>query len=58
MPYVGRLEERPLLDIIQIVAYSGQSGLLTVDVQTARAELFDDERRDGAHGLYVLFIGM
>jgi hypothetical protein len=30
MPYTGRLESRPLLDVIQIVAYSQQSGLLTV----------------------------
>jgi hypothetical protein len=30
MPYVGRLEDRPLLDMIQIVAYSHQSGILTV----------------------------
>lgn len=31
MPYTGRLEERPLLDVIQIVAYSQQSGILTVE---------------------------
>ena len=30
MPYTGRLIDRPLLDIIQIVAYSQQSGLLSV----------------------------
>lgn len=30
MPYTGRLEDRPLLDIIQIVAYSQQSGILSV----------------------------
>lgn len=30
MPYSGRLESRPLLDVIQIVAYSQQSGILSV----------------------------
>ena len=30
MPYTGRLETRPLLDVIQIVAYSQQSGILSV----------------------------
>lgn len=30
MPYTGRLEARPLLDVIQIVAYSQQTGVLTV----------------------------
>ncbi len=30
MPYTGRLEDRPLLDVIQIVAYSQQSGILSV----------------------------
>jgi hypothetical protein len=30
MPYTGRLETTPLLDIIQIVAYSQQTGLLSV----------------------------
>jgi Domain of unknown function (DUF4388)/PilZ domain len=30
MPYTGRLEHRPLLDVIQIVAYSQQSGILSV----------------------------
>lgn len=30
MPYTGRLESRPLLDVIQIIAYSQQSGILTV----------------------------
>jgi hypothetical protein len=30
MPYTGRLENRPLLDVIQIVAYSQQSGILSV----------------------------
>jgi hypothetical protein len=30
MPYIGRLEDRPLLDVIQIVAYSQQSGILSV----------------------------
>jgi hypothetical protein len=30
MPYTGRLEERPLLDVIQIIAYSQQSGILSV----------------------------
>lgn len=31
MPYTGRLEDRPLLDVIQILAYSQQSGILTVE---------------------------
>lgn len=30
MPYTGRLETTPLLDIVQIIAYSQQSGLLSV----------------------------
>jgi Domain of unknown function (DUF4388)/PilZ domain len=30
MPYTGRLEERPLLDVIQIIAYSQQSGILSI----------------------------
>jgi uncharacterized protein (TIGR02266 family) len=30
MPYTGRLETRPILDVIQIIAYSQQSGILTV----------------------------
>jgi hypothetical protein len=30
MPYSGRLETRPLLDVIQIVAYSQQTGILSV----------------------------
>ena len=30
MPYTGRLEATPLLDIIQIVAYSQQTGLLSI----------------------------
>ena len=30
MPYTGRLENTPLLDIVQIIAYSQQSGLLSV----------------------------
>ena len=30
MPYTGRLEVTPLLDIVQIIAYSQQSGLLSV----------------------------
>jgi Tfp pilus assembly protein PilZ len=30
MAYTGRLDVRPLLDVIQIVAYSQQSGILTV----------------------------
>jgi hypothetical protein len=30
MPFTGRLEARPLLDVIQIIAYSQQSGLLSV----------------------------
>jgi uncharacterized protein (TIGR02266 family) len=30
MPYTGRLETRPILELIQIVAYSQQSGILSV----------------------------
>ncbi|MGH9320813.1 MAG: DUF4388 domain-containing protein [Vicinamibacteria bacterium] len=30
MPFTGRLENRPLLDVIQIIAYSQQSGILSV----------------------------
>ena len=30
MPYTGRLETTPLLDIVQIIAYSQQSGLLSI----------------------------
>ena len=30
MPYVGRLDDRPLLEVIQIVAYSSQSGILSI----------------------------
>ena len=30
MPFTGRLENQPLLDVIQIVAYSQQSGILSV----------------------------
>lgn len=30
MPYIGRLENRPILDVIQIIAYSQQSGILSV----------------------------
>lgn len=30
MPYTGRLETTPLLDIVQIIAYSQQSGILSV----------------------------
>jgi Tfp pilus assembly protein PilZ len=36
MPYSGRLENRPLLDVIQIVAYSQQSGILSVKGTAAK----------------------
>ena len=36
MPYSGRLELSPLLDIVQIVAYSQQSGLLSVKGPTSK----------------------
>jgi hypothetical protein len=39
MPYTGRLENRPLLDVIQIVAYSQQSGILSVKGTTAKGLL-------------------
>ena len=43
MPYTGRLETTPLLDIIQIVAYSQQSGLLSVKgVETKGLLIFRD----------------
>lgn len=43
MPYTGRLETTPLLDIIQIVAYSQQTGLLSVKgVETKGLLIFRD----------------
>ena len=39
MPYTGRLENRPLLDVIQIVAYSQQSGILSVKGTTTKGLL-------------------
>lgn len=36
MPYSGRLEVSPLLDIVQIVAYSQQSGLLSIKGPTSK----------------------
>ncbi len=39
MPYTGRLESRPLLDVIQIVAYSQQSGVLSVKGTTTKGLL-------------------
>jgi hypothetical protein len=42
MPYTGRLESRPLLDVIQIVAYSQQSGLLTVKGTRSKGLLIFD----------------
>ncbi len=36
MPYTGRLENRPLLDVIQIVAYSQRSGILSVKGTTSK----------------------
>jgi hypothetical protein len=43
MPYTGRLENRPLLDVIQIVAYSQQSGILSVKGITTKGLLiFED----------------
>jgi len=39
MPYTGRLENRPLLDVIQIVAYSQQSGILSVKGATTKGLL-------------------
>jgi hypothetical protein len=42
MPYNGRLESRPLLDVIQIVAYSQQSGLLTIKGTSSKGLLIFD----------------
>jgi hypothetical protein len=42
MPYSGRLETRPLLDVIQIVAYSQQSGVLSVKGPETRGLLIFD----------------
>lgn len=39
MPYTGRLETTPLLDIIQILAYSAQTGLLSVKGAQAKGLL-------------------
>jgi len=39
MPYTGRLETTPLLDIVQIIAYSQQSGLLSVNGSDTRGLL-------------------
>jgi hypothetical protein len=39
MPYTGRLENRPLLDVVQIVAYSQQSGILSVKGITTKGLL-------------------
>lgn len=39
MPYTGRLETTPLLDVIQIVAYTQQTGLLTVKGSEAKGLL-------------------
>lgn len=39
MPYTGRLEERPLLDVIQIIAYSQQSGMLTLQASEHRGAI-------------------
>ncbi|HXV64095.1 MAG TPA: DUF4388 domain-containing protein [Vicinamibacteria bacterium] len=39
MPYIGRLEERPLLDVIQIIAYSQQSGILSVEGAESRGAI-------------------
>ncbi len=39
MPYTGRLEDRPLLDVVQIVAYSQQSGILSVKGTTTKGLL-------------------
>jgi hypothetical protein len=39
MPYTGRLENRPLLDVVQIVAYSQQSGILSVKGTTTKGLL-------------------
>ncbi len=36
MPYTGRLENRPLLDVIQMVAYSQQSGILSIKGATTK----------------------
>ncbi len=42
MPYSGRLETRPLLDVIQIIAYSQQSGVLSVKGTKAKGLLIFD----------------
>jgi hypothetical protein len=39
MPYTGRLETTPLLDIIQIVAYSQQTGLLSIKSAAIKGQL-------------------
>jgi uncharacterized protein (TIGR02266 family) len=39
MPFTGRLDARPLLDVLQIVAYSQQSGILTVKSPQTRGLL-------------------
>ncbi len=42
MPYTGQLDTQPLLDVIQIVAYSRQSGILTVKGPETRGLLIFD----------------
>src|SRR3972149_1512894 len=42
MPYTGRLETRPLLDVVQIIAYSQQSGVLSVKGTTTKGLLIFD----------------
>jgi hypothetical protein len=42
MPYSGRLENRPLLDVIQIIAYSQQSGVLSVKGTSTKGLLIFD----------------
>lgn len=42
MPYTGRLETRPLLDVIQIIAYSQQSGILSVKGAQSKGLLIFD----------------
>jgi uncharacterized protein (TIGR02266 family) len=42
MPYNGRLETTPLLDIVQIIAYSQQSGLLSIKGTTKGLIIFQD----------------
>lgn len=39
MPYTGRLEATPLLDVVQIIAYSQQSGLLSIKGDTTKGLL-------------------